>query len=137
MKKQEQDAESKFTYPYPYLQKFAKIIAEDYKNDYYKFLIDRKALTKDNKAIFYQDPTVYYQQNANDFNLLEDDYRPQIPMAFWSRLHKQADRIMMRLVEDMYAQELSLTGVDSRQISINKIKEKLQLLGIVNSQKTY
>lgn len=120
------ETENKFNYPLATLQKFADLIVNEYKNDYDKFLIDKKAI-KDGKVLDYVKHEKYYKKfvDGTDFDNADDFFRPIMPKSFWDRLYKASEKIMIAKVEDMYNEDFALTGINRRAEKLNELRKKL------------
>ena len=116
-----------YQYDNKILEKFAKLIAFDYKNDFEKFCLDKKALNKNKEVIKYRNPQDYYttQVNNTEFFVVDDFFRPDIPYSFWNRLNKQSARIRTAIIEDYYAQIVSQGLPDPRIEAMQRVSEKL------------
>ena len=134
MKKQNEEKEV-YEYSYKTLEKFANLIVFDYRNDLDKFLKDRKALTQDGKVIEYKNVENYYTGIAKDFKENDDFFEPKMPKAFWDRLYKQAEHIMLAKIETFYETAMSENGVDIRGEKMAELREGLTKEGILQTPK--
>jgi hypothetical protein len=129
-KEKEESKEAKFDYSI--VKKFANLIVNDYKGDYNKFLKDKKVVNEKGDVMMYKNYQNYYDKYAVGFIDIENFTLPSIPMSFWNKLYSQAEYTITNMTEDLYQQEIKLTGIDSRRTKLEEIKLKLKALLIHN-----
>lgn len=120
---------NEFIYPHKTLESFAKIIVNEYKGDYDQFLLEKKAI-KEGAVLDYVNAESYYKKFVENtpFNLLDDFFRPKTPKSFWDRLYRQSEKIQIAIVEDMYAKDFKLTGIDKRHAKKEEIRARLKFV---------
>jgi hypothetical protein len=130
-KETEETKEAKFDYAI--VKKFANLIVNDYKGDFNKFLKDKKVVNDKGEVMMYKNYQSYYDKYAVGFLDVDNFNLPNIPMSFWNKLYAQSEYLITNMTEDLYQQEIKLTGIDSRRTKLEEIKLKLKALLIHNS----
>lgn len=127
-----ENEEKGFQYPYEILNKFANEIVFDYDGDFYKFLLEKKAITEDKTVLEYVNSANYYQKfvEGTPYYDVNDFFRPKAPMSFWSRMYDQAIKIILAKIEQEYADIISSGEPDPRTAMIDKVKRQLATLNL-------